>query len=1498
MKTTKKLLVAALVLIAAGCAQQMGDIDRTQADMVLKTDLAGEWYYRQTVVQAPFVSAYSFVGDQGKLERGVFEIQEKTLFFYRTYEFVHNSEQPGMTSDKDVPYRNADGNYVGKTIAGDDGKAIACSNSDAECVAGDGAAIACAKRDGCIGAECTIVRKADYDCRTTTHVAEAACGVVDGDEASGAVCIQPRFIYRGAPLAAFAISSHFDVIFDYNAATGEKTNVKVENASDRYWYEREYMRVDWGMNQAANYEFTLGWLMKPEGESMNPVAAASGPIMASAGNFYSLYSGEASGPTDAPVREDGYMDVTSDYVFGAPLAYNEGSYVPLCWYYPWYSGGIYECATESIKVRSAFLKVKPSDYVPEQYTDQQMERFGYFRAERMHYDIEYGSTYQAQIRHVDRHRIWNEYVKKADGSLDYSKMTPKPVVYYLSEGYPRELVPEAILLAQQWSKPFDEVVAFRKGAKAKHAMFVLCENTTADATSAKTWATDNGKPEAQYVAHYAGDGSAEAEFCLDPDKVKRNGDLRYNFLFSVNQPTQAGLYGYGPPSPDPLTGEVINANAYNYTAAMREGTNRLVDRVLVMAGVKDYRDITNSTEIIEKVRANVVPVGAPSFNVPDDRAREFARQVVKPSVRDALVSGRAIPKTDGSFAESRMKVLHDRAPELEELFLIPEFRAIFRDWSNQGNRALSPAQKERFAMYKWANHNGAKERQAYYRKMSEPCLYLSDYVDNAYIPLAKEWAAKLNQQLCAEIKTEMDGGADLVFDFDQFNQLKGTCPAALENQQNDDGWTCVKVNQGSGVEGTYWRNDCTGGKLRLQITEALIDAEDLNTYDYNLEHYAPVALYFDSKDPRVSNSQKLMKSLLAGLRDEMIQDLLGRIYYSVSLHEVGHTLGLRHNFAASSDALNYQPNYWNLKVSKDGSGKWVSRNLWDQETREQIGGDIRSLQYSSIMDYGQKATFGFPGLGTYDRAAIKYGYGHMLEVFNQTPNVEPFKPYLETPNGDSTAVEVIRPVTDELEKIFYRVHYSQIPNLFGNLEGISDRRDVGVEELDSSAKVEVPYRFCSDEMAGTYPWCDTWDDGPDAFEIVFNVLDVTEQYWIFSGTWQGSVLFWPENYYYGIQRNFGMAKRMFQYWALDYARFNAGGWWEKKFGVPWEEDINGGLAGTMTAVYSANMLAQQLGRPAPGTYGERKVLNAAGEEEIIYEPIIYTKQGEFTNFFRLYQDQHARAMYNDWSSGGNDMYPVTAGAIYERLAALETLTDPSTDLLNVDESSDTTRYLVNFHTVFPEPMFQLLGSLVNGNIRGYGWQVTTKPAELVGPGGTYVADNAVEETRYVIPRWMVEIPGFMENPSDAVPLNPEQVEDYYFPTTKYRIPMLAAYYGMSFLTRTYDKSFIDTTRVFLKDEASSITIPPGTESIEFQNPLSGRIYVAYKPAGADDNVYSAYYLVKLAKAAFALIPSIEELQKDIEQPDSLLAFIVGKLELMRGMNQAYEFEDAYTTIFQ
>src|SRR5690606_22063540 len=70
--------------------------------------------------------------------------------------------------------------------------------------------------------------------------------------------------FREAPVAAYPILSHFDVIREDNSSTGEQTNVLVENTSDRPWYERDYIRVDWSRNEVTNFDFISDWLPTPK----------------------------------------------------------------------------------------------------------------------------------------------------------------------------------------------------------------------------------------------------------------------------------------------------------------------------------------------------------------------------------------------------------------------------------------------------------------------------------------------------------------------------------------------------------------------------------------------------------------------------------------------------------------------------------------------------------------------------------------------------------------------------------------------------------------------------------------------------------------------------------------------------------------------------------------------------------------------------------------------------------------------------------------------------------------------------------------------------------------------------------------------------------------------------------------------------------------------------------------------------------------------------------
>ena len=69
------------------------------------------------------------------------------------------------------------------------------------------------------------------------------------------------------------------------------------------------------------------------------------------------------------------------------------------------------------------------------------------------------------------------------------------------------------------------------------------------------------------------------------DYGQRNGDLRYNHLYLVDNPQFDSLLGYGPSAADPLTGEIIAADAYVYGAA--------IDTYAAYAA--DVIDLTNGT---------------------------------------------------------------------------------------------------------------------------------------------------------------------------------------------------------------------------------------------------------------------------------------------------------------------------------------------------------------------------------------------------------------------------------------------------------------------------------------------------------------------------------------------------------------------------------------------------------------------------------------------------------------------------------------------------------------------------------------------------------------------------------------------------------------------------------------------------------------------------------------------------------------------------------------
>ncbi len=84
--------------------------------------------------------------------------------------------------------------------------------------------------------------------------------------------------------------------------------------------------------------------------------------------------------------------------------------------------------------------------------------------------------------------------------------------------------------------------------------------------------------------------------------------------------------------------------------------------------------------------------------------------------------------------------------------------------------------------------------------------------------------------------------------------------------------------------------------------------------------------------------------------------ILPEIWVPTLIHEMGHNLGLRHNFAASEDKANFL----------------------SQEELTKIGSD-HVIPFSSVMDYGNDLKT-LPVLGKYDLAAMKFGYLRTVDV--------------------------------------------------------------------------------------------------------------------------------------------------------------------------------------------------------------------------------------------------------------------------------------------------------------------------------------------------------------------------------------------------------------------------------------------------------------------------------------------------------------------------------------
>ena len=218
-----------------------------------------------------------------------------------------------------------------------------------------------------------------------------------------------------------------------------------------------------------------------------------------------------------------------------------------------------DCNGVNLKVRHSFMRRKPSNYQALEYDDMRFLKFGYFRTERYTYDPDYGAVDYAASRLANRWNIWGDNTDCYDpeAELPYAtcdKNKLKPIVYYLNADFPTEYMEFAQSNAAEWNTVFKEAVAAGSGWNTDDIMdmFVICENNPVQA----------GDPAVCVVRK-----------ALSP----QIGDLRYSMYFFVPNEQSSSPLGYGPSADDPLTGELIQGNAFYYGAPGRWIARRTMD---------------------------------------------------------------------------------------------------------------------------------------------------------------------------------------------------------------------------------------------------------------------------------------------------------------------------------------------------------------------------------------------------------------------------------------------------------------------------------------------------------------------------------------------------------------------------------------------------------------------------------------------------------------------------------------------------------------------------------------------------------------------------------------------------------------------------------------------------------------------------------------------------------------------------------------------------------
>ena len=594
-------------------------------------------------------------------------------------------------------------------------------------------------------------------------------------------------------------------------------------------------------------------------------------------------------------------------------------------------------------------------------------------------------------------------------------------------------------------------------------------------------------------------------------------------------------------------------------------------------------------------------------------------------------------------------------------------------------------------------------------------------------------------------------------------------------------------------------------------------------------------------------------------RDERWARLRYVYFNAVITHEVGHNIGMRHNFAASMDPLNYVKGFWDIQVMPedlaaahaqlDASDPRAARiekcveeqrSHPDQNITTQACLGANEMKYASIMDYTHYNPVGdFSGLGMYDKAFVYFVYGGILEAFDDDAvddSVLCADGLCDRMSHNAAMREWIR-----------KNDYKKIPHLFGDdVRNIYKRHSVRYDWGMTTTKEPepdgvVPYKACYDEYVRNLPECRMRDYGANQTEVMQTELNRYHEYYFFNHYNRGrSNWGWWQNAVYADINILSRARQTYQY--TYYYRAQDPDFFNTDMGRDY-------LQATMMGL---NLYAEVLATPPNGRFLE---LDANGgmltssrrDAYWVVEPTnewlggttinlassggsgVLVENGYFNDCDRAATTQNrfiplgaGRPFYFGYSSDYEDWIFRYVGSYFTKDAALQLLADPSSTFLPYMSgtgirSFDPKTYAVNYFRLFRPEVLKAFYGVISGDVSTF--------ASVFRRQGQ---DNWIYE-----PRQLVSLDGNMPD------YTPSEDTKLVWPSMAYNIPYSALLYGDALMSsmRDGELDFSKIVKIAVKGQEDDIgdfdRVPMYDDNgvkqkAEFTHPLSGVTYRALR----------------------------------------------------------------------